>query len=216
MKKPFSGWIEGLPYYAPCFVAGIVLTGLLLPWGWSGAGVPLLLLGLAVMLFFRDFPRNVRPDANVILAPADGRVIEVAMLDETPHYEGRALYIAVFMSVFNVHVNRAPCDGTVTDVRYAPGRHKNAITAEAGRTNESNALFLATAAGPVAVRQISGAVARRIVCRAEPGTRLKQGEKFGMIKFGSRVELYLPPDLLPKVAVGEKTRAGVTTMAERP
>ncbi len=216
MEKPFSGWIEGLPYYLPFFVAGITLAWFLRPWGWSWAAIPVLMLGLAIMLFFRDFPREVQADDKVILAPADGTVIEVAVLEDTPHYQGRALYVAIFMSVFNVHVNRAPCDGTAKEARYAPGHHKNAMTAEANRVNESNALYLDTDAGPVTVRQISGAVARRIVCRAEPGMRLKQGEKFGMIKFGSRVELYLPPDLLPQVVVGAKTRAGITAMAERP
>jgi len=102
----------------------------------------------------------------------------------------------------------------VQDIRYAPGAHKNAMKEEAGRVNESNALWLDTQWGPVTVRQISGAVARRIVCSAKPGTILKQGEKFGMIKFGSRVETYLPPDAEPLVQLNEKATAGVTRLAK--
>ena len=132
-----------------------------------------------------------------MIAPADGTVVAIEELTETPHYEGPCLRISIFMSVLNVHVNRAPCDCTVRDIRYAPGLYKNAMKEEASRVNESNALWLATQWGPVT-----------------PGTILTQGEKFGMIKFGSRVEVYLPPGTVASVALNRKTQAGITKLAK--
>ncbi len=213
MEKPFSGWREGrrhyLPWFAVAFIAGVALW----PFGYGWIGLPLLLFACCTLLFFRDFHRDIHPTPGAALAPADGVVAAIEHLEDTPHYDGPCLCIAVFMSVFNVHVNRAPCDCTVRDVRYAPGKYKNAMTDEASRVNESNALWLDTQWGPVTVRQISGAVARHIVCPAQPGVALKQGEKFGMIKFGSRVELYLPPKSEALVSLRQKTRAGITTLA---
>ncbi len=214
MKDSFSGWREGLPHYLPFFVAGFIAVLGLRPFGYALLGAPLLALACCAMLFFRDFPRRIERDPSAVLAPADGTVAAIEHLEETPHYDGPTLRISIFMSVFNVHVNRAPCDGCVRDVRYAPGAYVNAMRPEASRVNESNALWLDTARGPVTVRQISGAVARRIVCRAQPGDKLNQGQKFGMIKFGSRVEVYLPPDAMATVKLGDKTRAGINTIAK--
>ncbi len=177
------------------------------------AGIPFWILASCMMLFFRDFTRQIPRDACAVLSPADGTVVGVERIEETPHYDGPALCISVFMSVINAHVNRAPCNCRVRDIRYAPGAYKNARTAEASRVNESNALWLDTDHGPITVRQISGAVARRIVCRAAPGNVLQQGEKFGMIKFGSRVEVYLTPDAVPMVEPGDRPRAGLTVLA---
>jgi phosphatidylserine decarboxylase len=173
-------------------------------------------VAFAALLFFRDFPRQGAAGPDELLSPADGTVVAIETLEEIPHYDGAAVRISIFMSVFNVHVNRAPFDGVVREVRYAPGAYKDARDPEASRVNESSALWLETERGPVTVRQISGAVARRIVCRARPGMGLKRGEKFGMIKFGSRVELYLPPGSQACVPVGAKTKAGLTILARFP
>lgn len=216
MDKHFSGWREGRRHYLPWFGIGLAAGILLAPFGYGWAGIPFLAVACCILAFFRDFPREVRPDAALALAPADGTVIGIERIEDTPHYEGPALCISIFMSVFNVHVNRAPCDCRVRDVRHAPGVYKNAMTDAAGRLNESNALWLDTDHGPVTVRQISGAVARRIVCRAGPGSALKQGDKFGMIKFGSRVEVYLPPNAEPLVRIGAKPRAGLAPIARFP
>ncbi len=213
MEKPFSGWREGRRHYLPLFVAAIVAGCVLWPFGYAWTAIPLLLVACGTLLFFRDFHREIVCAPGQAIAPADGVVVAVEHLPETPHYDGPCVRISIFMSVLNVHVNRAPCACTVRELRYAPGKYKNAMTDEASRVNESNALWLDTEWGPVTVRQISGAVARRIVCPVAVDTTLKQGEKFGMIKFGSRVETFLPPDSEPVVTVNQKARAGVTVLA---
>lgn len=213
MEDHFSGWREGLRHYLPWFSIAVLVSIVLTPLGYGWTAIPFWVVACCILLFFRDFQRPIQPDPAAVLAPADGTVVGVETIDETQHYDGPALRISIFMSVFNVHVNRAPCDCRVRDVRYAPGAYRNAMTDAASRLNESNALWLDTAHGPVTVRQISGAVARRIICRALPGKTLKQGEKFGMIKFGSRVEVYLPPDAEPLTGIGDKPRAGLSTIA---
>jgi len=178
-----------------------------------GIGVLFLVLGLGMLLFFRDFPREITAQPNEVVSPADGTVVAIEELNETPHYDGPCLRVSIFMSVFNAHVNRAPFDAVVREVRYAPGYFVNAMKSEASQVNESNALWLDTAKGPITVRQISGAVARRIVCPMRPGLKLVKGEKFGMIKFGSRVELYLPVGTEICVKLNQKVFAGTTIMA---
>ncbi|HOQ89142.1 MAG TPA: phosphatidylserine decarboxylase [Candidatus Hydrogenedentes bacterium] len=210
---PFNGWREGLPYYGPLLGAALVLALALRPWGWSWVALIPLAAGLAAAAFFRDFPRQCPGHPAVFYAPADGTVAAVEDLTETPHYEGPCRRISIFMSVFNAHVNRAPCAGTVRDVRYAPGRYRDARDPESSQVNESNAVWLDTEHGPVTVRQIAGAVARRIVCPAREGMQLSAGQKFGMIRFGSRVELYLPTGVHVLVKVGDRTRAGLTPVA---
>ena len=215
MKKPFSGWKEGLPYYGPVLAAGLIMLAALGTSGpvWLGASVFVLLLGVAVLLFFRDFPRVITAAEADVVSPADGTVTVVEDLDETPHYSGPARRVSIFLSVFNVHVNRAPFECTVTDVIYAPGAYHDARSPECSRVNESNAVWLDTPRGPMTVRQISGAVARRIVCPVEEGTVLAKGEKFGMIRFGSRTELFLPPGTEICVKAGDKVNAGLTVLA---
>jgi phosphatidylserine decarboxylase len=179
-------------------------------------GVAFLVVGLAVMMFFRDFPRTINAQPNEVVSPADGTVVAIESLAETPHYAGPCKRVSIFMSVFSAHVNRAPFEGTVREVKYAPGHYINAMRAEASKVNESNAMWMDTPKGPMTVRQISGAIARRIVCPVTPGTALKKGEKFGMIRFGSRVELYLPISAEPCVTLNQKVYAGTTIMARFP
>jgi len=211
---PFSGWREGLPLYGPLLATALIMALILRPWGLSGAAIIPLLAGLAVMAFFRDFPRHCPGQPGVFYAPADGTVVSVEDLAETPHYEGPCRRVSIFMSVFNAHVNRAPCAGVVRSVRYAPGRYRDARDPASSQLNESNALWLDTDHGLVTVRQIAGAVARRIECPAREGMRLEAGQKFGMIRLGSRVELYLPPGTEILVREGDVTRAGLTPTAK--
>ncbi|MBX7258531.1 MAG: phosphatidylserine decarboxylase family protein [Candidatus Hydrogenedentes bacterium] len=217
MKQPFSAWREGLPYYLPPFLVGIIL--LALPWGgvWTHwAGVIGVLAGAYVLFFFRDPRRAVPASANAVVSPADGTIVGIEDLESTPHYDGPCRRVSIFLSVFSVHVNRAPFDGTVEGIAYKEGAFKNAMRADTTDINESNTLRFRTEHGLMTVRQISGAVARRIVCRCAVGDSLKKGEKFGMIKFGSRTELYLPPGTKICVTLKQKVSGGATVVAEVP
>ena len=172
-----------------------------------------------VLLFFRDPQRIVPADKNVLLAPADGKITDIEVVNEDDFIGASALRIGIFLSIFDVHINRAPCDLKVEKVVYKKGRYKNAMNPQSGRVNESNDLWLRRSDSPndrLIVRQISGAIARRIVCRARPEQKLACGEKFGMIKFGSRTELYLPVCESAKclVKTGDKVRAGLTPLVE--
>lgn len=172
---------------------------------------------VAVLGFFRDPVRVVPEEPALVVAPADGKVADIEEVDENEFLGGRALRIGIFLSVFNVHVNRAPVAGTVEYVKHRPGRCRSAFTAESTKDNESNALGIRSAGGtPILVRQLTGAIARRIVCASEPGDRLARGEKYGMIKFGSRTEVFLPLASVRevKVQVGDTVRGGETILGE--
>jgi phosphatidylserine decarboxylase len=181
-------------------------------------GVLALVLVWALM-FFRDPHRQIVRDDALLLAPADGRVADIETVDEADFIGGPALRIGIFLSIFNTHINRAPCDAKVEKITYRPGKYLNAMNRMAGKVNESNNVALVRTGHPqdrLLVRQISGAIARRIVCGAREGQQLVGGERFGMIKFGSRTELYLPAGTRVEcmVQVGDKVKAGLTPLAK--
>lgn len=185
---------------------------------WTGLwGLVPAVLMLALLSFYRDPERRPPTDLGLILAPADGKVVEITR--NAPGPDGRpVLRIMIFLSVFDVHVNRSPCAGRVVEVRYRPGEFLNALRAEADARNESNLLTLVPNAplpGPVLVRQIAGVLARRIVCTTRPGDQLTAGQRFGMIKLGSRTEVCLAEDPRweVKVKVGDRVRAGLSVLA---
>jgi len=188
---------------------------------WSIAaieGVLALVLAWALM-FFRDPQRRTVQDDTMLLAPADGRIVDIETVDEADFIGGPALRIGIFLSIFNTHINRSPCGVKVEKITYRPGKYLNAMNRLAGKVNESNNLALVRTGRPedrLLVRQISGAIARRIVCAAREGQRLAGGERFGMIKFGSRTELYLPAreNIECVVQVGDKVKAGMTPLAK--
>lgn len=213
MSSRFNAFKEGAVYYGPCFIVAIICGYPGLPWPVFTLGVVSFILGVYTLFFFRDPPRRIPTDPDALVAPADGKVVGVERLENTPHYEGPCLRISIFLSLFNVHVNRAPCVGKVRHIEYKPGRFKNAMAAETSEINEATTIRLDTGFGPVTVRQISGLVARRIVWKIAPGDALQKGEKFGMIKFGSRTELYLPEDAAVCVKVKDKVRAGSSILA---
>jgi len=218
VSDSFSAWKEGAVHYLPTLVVGAVCLYFAAR-GYKGAWVGVVLFGcygLFALFFFRDPARSVAAEAGEVLAPADGVIVGIEDLDESPHYEGPCRRVSIFMSVLNVHVNRAPLEGTVRAIRYRPGKYKNAMKAESSELNESNAVWMETQHGPVTVRQISGAVARRIVCKVKVGERLARGERFGMIKLGSRVELYLARDAEVCVKMKQKVRSGVSIVARFP
>jgi phosphatidylserine decarboxylase len=176
--------------------------------------------GFAVVLiwilsFFRDPYRICPVDEMLLLAPADGRITDIETIEENSFIGGPVLKIGIFLSIFDAHINRAPCNVTVEKIMYKPGKHKNAARTCSGRVNESNELSLRRTDYPrdrLIVRQISGAIARHIVCCAQQGQKLSGGEKFGMIKFGSRTELHVPAaeNMKVLVRVGDKVKAGLT------
>lgn len=194
-----------------------VLKRQLPTWGVVVIELVLLAVLLWILSFFRD-PQRQSPDgANILLSPADGVVSDIATVDEQTFVGGKALRIGIFLNIFNVHINRMPCAARAESVTYRKGRFINAMNADSGRVNESNDIGLTRLEEPVdklLVRQISGAIARRIVCEAQVGEEFAGGEKFGMIKFGSRTELYLPirDEATCRVEVGDKVKAGLTVL----
>ncbi|MFN2426253.1 MAG: phosphatidylserine decarboxylase [Candidatus Binatia bacterium] len=173
------------------------------------------LLALGVLLFFRDPERELPADPSAVVSPADGRVV-FAEADASPHRfaPGSTVKVAIFMSPLDVHVNRSPVDGELERVDHRPGSFGAAYRSDAGDINESNSLLLRTASGAeVVVVQIAGWLARRIICRVRPPALLSRGERFGLIMFGSRVDVYMPPTARLAVRSGETVRAGKTTLA---
>ncbi len=199
----------GFPFiFAAAFATAVVaLLGL----------TGLALLGLVVTgficFFFRD-PDRVTPTAeDAIISPADGKVIRVEPVENADFYEGACLKISIFMSVFNVHVNRIPYEGTVKRVSYFPGKFFSANLDKASRDNEHNAVFIDTCRGaPICMVQIAGLIARRIICSVQGGDEVARGQRMGLICFGSRVDVYMPADTVPGVSVGDRVAAGTTVL----
>jgi phosphatidylserine decarboxylase len=201
---------EGWPFIAAALAVAVIV--------WAVAGfawsVPLWLVAVFVIQFFRDPPRAVPAQPNAVLSPADGRIVKVEKVHD-PMTERDTLLISVFMNVFNVHSNRAPVDGTVERIQYSAGKFVNADLDKASSENERNAMVVRLADGErIAVVQVAGLIARRILCYATVGQRLARGERYGFIRFGSRVDVYLPLTARPKVAVGDVVHATTTILAE--
>ena len=213
MKRPFSAWKEGAIIYLPWLATGTAFTYFTWPEPAAAIGILLLLSGAFALYFFRDPPRRTSADDRAVVSPADGKVVAIEDIEESPHYEGPCRRVAIFLSILDVHINRTPAAGTVRSITYQPGRFLAAMKSETSECNEAMTVHLDTAHGPMTVRQIAGLIARRIVCRTGVGDSLDRGEKFGMIKFGSRTELYLPPGTEICVEVKDKVRAGHTVMA---
>ncbi len=193
--------------------AAVGVLGLLGYWWWIAAAVA---AWGGFVLFFRDPERVVPRNEGLFLAPADGVVKDVEDVDERSFIGGRAVRIGIALSVFNVHVNRAPCEGVVEVIRYSPGKFHNAFCKKAAEENESNTIGIRTREGErIMVKQIAGVLARRIVCTCRLGQRLAAGERIGMIKFGSRTELYIPSTMkaVLSVKVGDRVRGGLTVVA---
>jgi len=184
--------------------------------GHPAALVPLI-VGLAFCLYFFRDPERVPPSGEgLVVSPADGRVLEVVATRENQFLSAPVTRISIFMSPLDVHVNRSPITGTVGLVRHTAGKFRAAFHDKASLDNERNAVVLEDAARRYLVVQIAGAIARRIVCRRAPGDHLSRGERFGMIMFGSRVDLFLPVEVQPRVAKGDRVVAGVTVVAQAP
>lgn len=182
--------------------------------GWIVAAVVWSLLAVWVVAFFRDPERSWSKGERLIVSPADGKVVSVIEVDEPAFLQGRAQRVSIFMNVFDCHVNRYPADGTVAYRHYNPGEFGHAAAEKSSLSNEQASVGLATVRGKMLIRQIAGLVARRIVTDHEVGTMVHQGERLGMIRFGSRVDLFLPLGARVQARVGDTTRVGVTVVAE--
>jgi len=197
--------VEAYPFLGTLVVLALIVGLGVGPW----AVLPIALLALFVLWFFRDPERAIPAGEGLVVSPADGRVTSV-------EEDAGRVRIAIFLSVFNCHINRSPVAGTVIDTKYTPGRYHAAFDRRAGHDNERNHLTIRAADGEYGVTQIAGLLARRIVCRKAAGDELRRGERIGMIRFGSRTDLLLPPGVRPLVAVGERVRGGLTIMARHP
>ncbi len=192
-------WLAAVRYGTPGWWAGAVLATVLAIW---------------VVAFFRDPERGGQRGERLILAPADGKVVGIVEAEEPAFFQGRALRISIFMNVFNCHVNRYPTSGTVRYRHYNPGKFGHAASEKSSLDNEQSSVGLLTDRGKVLVRQIAGLIARRIVTDHEVGTVVQQGQRLGMIRFGSRVDLFLPVGTRVLVKSGDNTLVGVTVVAE--
>jgi phosphatidylserine decarboxylase len=196
------------------FIGGAVLlavvVGLWLGRAWS---VPFLILAAFFLFFFRDPDRTTPGDPNIVVSPADARVMAVGVFSGKGAPPGEWQWISMFLSPLDVHVNRTPVTGTVTRVEYHPGRFLPAYKPEAGELNEWTEVWFDAPGGPVVVRQIVGILARRIVCRLTTGEKVMGGQRFGVMKFGSRIDMYLPRTAAILTNVGEKVVGGETVIA---
>ena len=208
-----EGWPFIVPGWALVFLGAWVAQGS--PWLWVPE-VALVLLAVWLLVFFRDPVRMGPRGEQFVIAPADGKVVDIAVVEEPTYLAAQATRISIFMSVFDVHVNRYPATGAVELVRYHRGKFLHAASDKASLDNEQSSVGLRSVGGPVLVRQIAGLIARRIVTDGKPGDRVHQGERLGMIRFGSRVDVFLPlaARAAVRVAVGERVRAGATLLAE--
>ena len=209
---------EGRPFIVPAILVAIALVLWATAGGptrWVVATVGVLLAGW-VAYFFRDPERVGDRGERLVVAPADGKVVLINEGDEPSFMGGRAMRVSIFMNVFSVHVNRYPVSGTVRLVKYAQGKFRNAVTPESSAENEQMSVGIDAPGGRVLVRQIAGLIARRIVTYSREGELVHQGERMGLIRFGSRVDVFLPPGAALRVALGQQTAAGATVLAELP
>lgn len=203
---------EGWPFIAMAFMfavfASFFLGSLLALLAWIAVAL--------IVQFFRDPPRVIVSEASAVLSPADGRVVRIEQVRD-PYAERDALLISVFMSVFNAHSNRIPVDGTVRRIQYTPGQFLNAEIDKSSELNERNAVVIETSQGRVVTLvQVAGLIARRVLCYLDEGDRVARGQRYGFIRFGSRVDVYLPLEASPRVAPGDRVLATSTVLATLP
>ncbi|HMK37036.1 MAG TPA: phosphatidylserine decarboxylase family protein [Desulfomonilaceae bacterium] len=203
---------EGYPFFVPLGILSLILWW----FGWPWPSLFFLILSIAVASFFRNPERTSPQGAGRVLSPADGRVVQIAENVRSDYLPNRVLTrISIFMSVFNVHVNRWPLSGLVKKITHVPGTFLDARMPAASVQNEHNSVVIESPDGTIEVVQIAGKIARRIACWVSEGDEAFQGERFGLIRFGSRLDVYMPPEFTPEVVIGTKVRAGVTVIARR-
>lgn len=199
-----EGWIFILPLS--------IVTAILFAASWMVMGCIVLILTCFVLFFFRDPERTISEGRAAVLSPADGTVVAIKDVYETDYLQQDVKQISIFLSIFNVHVNRSPIDGVVELVKYNPGKFHIASLDKASIYNEQVAVVIADRKQKILVKQIAGIIARRIVCYAKRGEMLRRGDRYGMIRFGSRVDLYLPKESEIRVKVGDKLKGGLDSI----
>ena len=204
---------EGFPFLIASAILGVLFIAL----GWGTLAALALLLTGFIAFFFRNPKRTIPEQDNAILSPADGKIVHVGEVFEDRFLKKKALKVSIFMSIFDVHINRAPADGKIVETHYNPGRFLVASREKSSLLNEQNALTLEMDdRTKILFIQIAGFVARRIVCYAKAGNMLRRGEIFGLIRFGSRVDLYLPIEVQPAVRLGQHVTGGESIIGVRP
>ncbi|MFO7963631.1 MAG: phosphatidylserine decarboxylase family protein [Desulfobacterales bacterium] len=205
----FSIARAGYPFiFASAFVTGVLALLQL-----TVLAILALMVTVFVCFFFRDPDRVIPTRQGAVVSPADGKVIRIERLDETPYYPTSCIKISIFMSIFNVHVNRICESGMITKTDYHPGTFFNASLDKASEKNERNAVYVKTDEGrDICIIQIAGMIARRIISHAQEGDHFRRGQRFGLICFGSRLDIYLPSDLDVNATIGENVKAGVSIM----
>ncbi len=208
---------EGLPFIYAANLVSLVLLVIsfkaALPWLWV-VWVLLVIVTVWVHYFFRDPERDGARGPDLVISPADGKIVSIVEMHEPAFIRGPAIRISVFMNIFSVHVNRYPVTGNVGYVQYNPGKFLNAAVEKASLENEQMSVGIETPKGRVLVRQIAGLIARRIVTYSRTGDAAQQGVRFGIIRFGSRVDVFLPTTAKVRVKVGEQAQAGLTVLAD--
>ena len=210
---------EGYPFIGIAMALAVAAFALALArrsWSLWLLALVVTVLALWVAYFFRDPERTGERGPSIVVAPADGKLIMITEVDEPAFVGGRATRLSIFMNVFNVHVNRYPIDGTVKYLHYNPGKFLNAAAEKSSLENEQSSVGIEAGPYRILVRQIAGLVARRIVTYAREGEQVEQGERMGLIRFGSRVDVFVPPDSKLRVQLGQLTTAGTTVLAELP
>ncbi len=202
--------VEGIPFVAAAGAASVLFYLLC----WVIPALFFVTLTIFIVWFFRNRERKIPPGKTRVVSPADGKIIDVRSGGEKRILKNRMVKISIFMNVFNVHVNRVPCSGKIFDILYNPGKFISANREKASLENEQNAIVLETPAGDkILFVQIAGLIARRIVCRLKKGEAVETGQRFGLIRFGSRVDVYLPADADIKVSIGQKVKGGESILA---
>jgi phosphatidylserine decarboxylase precursor-related protein len=210
---------EGYPFMALSMAVAVAVLGLAVwrrSWVLFLLGFLCLLIALWVAYFFRDPERDGPRGDSLVIAPADGKVVMITQVDEPTYVYGRTTRISIFMNVFNVHVNRYPVTGRVEHVVHTPGKFLNAVTEKSSVENEQVSVGIATGRFRILTRQIAGLIARRIITYSRPGDEASQATRYGLIRFGSRVDVFVPTDSVIKVTLGQITTAGTTVIAELP
>ena len=204
--------VEGIPYLIVLLMAAVLVATF---FGWWS--LPLWIATVFVLQFFRDPPRPIPQGEGLVLCPADGRVIVVGDAPDPNRGGAPSVKVSIFMNVFNVHSQRSPVDGVVKKIDYSKGLFINAAFDKASGDNERNAMVMTLEDGTeVSCVQVAGLIARRILCYVKAGDRLARGQRYGFIRFGSRVDVYLPPGSKPRVAIGDIVKASSTVLAELP